>query len=222
LKAPSDPPDAGGDPPPDHAGGGPLPDHVDQVRAQWQRERPDLDTTPLAIVARVGRAAAYFDQSTNALLGRHGLSRSSWDVLASLRRAGMPYELSPTELYRGLMRTSGTMTNRLKRLQQLGLIERSPDPQDGRGLLVRLTEKGLSLVDRIAPAHLANERDLLRSLTPADLDTLEDILRRLLSDLERSQPAPPADSPTGAGVSSAPLRSGYARGHRPAPGGTNF
>jgi DNA-binding MarR family transcriptional regulator len=166
-------------------------DHVDRVRGQWQHVRPDLDTTPLAIVARVGRAAAYFDQSTNALMGRFGLSRSSWDVLASLRRAGPPYERSPTELYRGLMRTSGTMTNRLKRLEREGLIERSADPQDGRGLLVRLTRKGLRLADEIAPAHLANERQLLRSLTPYDLETLETILRRLLQDLEASQPAPP-------------------------------
>jgi DNA-binding MarR family transcriptional regulator len=186
LKASSDALRTGADPPRDH---------VDDVRGQWSEVRPDLDTAPLAIVARVGRAAAYFDQSTNALMGRNGLSRSSWDVLASLRRTGPPYELSPTELYRGLMRTSGTMTNRLKRLQQQGLIERVPDPRDGRGLLVRLTEKGLSLVDQTAPAHLANERALLRALTPADLDTLEDILRRLLSDLELSQPAPPRPHP---------------------------
>ena len=150
----------------------------------------------MAIVARVGRAAAYFDQSTDAVMGRYGLSRSSSDVLASLRRAGPPYERSPTELYRGLMRTSGTMTNRLKRLERDGLIERSPDPSDGRGMLVRLTRKGINLVDRIAPVHLENERELLRSLNPSDLEALEDILRRLLLDFEASQPAPPQQGQT--------------------------
>jgi DNA-binding MarR family transcriptional regulator len=144
-------------------------DHVDRVRAQWQEVRTDLDTTPLGIVARVGRAAAYFDQSTDALMGRYGLSRSS-----------------PTELYRALMRTSGTMTNRLKRLERDGLIERSADPRDGRGMLVRLTRRGIKLVDRIAPVHLENERELLRSLDPSDLEALEDILRRLLLDFEAS------------------------------------
>ncbi len=169
----------------------PPTDHVDNVRAQWQRVRPDLDTTPLGIVARVGRTAAYFDQSTDALMERYGLARSSWDVLASLRRAGPPYERSPTELYRGLMRTSGTMTNRLKRLEREGLIERFPHPVDGRGLLVRLTKQGLELVDRIAAVHLGNERQLLEPLTGLEIAALEGILRRLLAGLESSQGAPP-------------------------------
>ena len=172
-------------------------DHVDRVRRQWREVRPDLDTSPLAIVARVGRAAAYFDQSTNALMARFGLSRSSWDVLASLRREGPPYERSPTELYRGLMRTSGTMTNRLKRLEREGLIERAIDPRDGRGRLVRLTQKGLKLVDELAPLHLENERRLLSSLTGSDQEALESVLRRLLDDLEARHPAPPRQSQAG-------------------------
>ncbi len=172
-------------------------DHVDRVRAQWREVRADLDTTPVGIVARVGRTAAFFDQSTNALMARYGLSRSAWDVLSSLRRAGAPYECSPTELYRGLMRTSGTMTNRLKRLENDGLIERRPDPQDGRGLLVRLTGKGLALVDEIAPLHLENERRLLESLTGADRELLEKLLRGLLLDLEASQPEPPRQGAVG-------------------------
>ncbi len=167
------------------------PDHVDHVREQWRAVAPELDVTPIGIVARIGRVAAYFDQSTNALMSRFGLSRSSWDVLASLRRAGAPYESSPTDLYRGLMRTSGTMTHRLRRLENQGLIERSPDPEDGRGLLVRLTPRGLELVDQIAPLHLENERQLLRCLAGDDRETLERLLRGLLNDLEASQSAPP-------------------------------
>lgn len=166
-------------------------DHVDLVRAQWHAVRPDLDTWPIGIVARIGRIAAYFDQSTNALMGRHGLARSSWDVLASLRRTGPPFELSPTDLYRGLMRSSGAMTNRLRRLEDAGLIERVADPEDGRGLLVRLTSDGLALVDRIAPDHVGNEAGLLASLDSSEVEILETMLRRLLGSLDRSQETPP-------------------------------
>lgn len=166
-------------------------DHVDRVREQWRAVRPDIDTSPIAIVARMGRAAAYFDQAINELMAHHGLSRSSWDVLASLRRTGPPHELSPTELYRGLMRTSGAMTNRLQRLERSGLIERAPDPGDGRGLLVRLTPQGLDLVDEIAPQHMESERRLLAHLTAEDRETLEAVLRRLLGTLEQTSAVTP-------------------------------
>jgi DNA-binding MarR family transcriptional regulator len=169
-------------------------DHVDRVRAQWGAVRPDLDTAPVAIVARIGRIAAYFDQSTDALMGERGLARSSWDVLASLRRAGPPYELSPTELYHALMRSSGAMTNRLHRLERAGLIERRPDPGDGRGRLVRLTDRGRELVDEIAPIHLENEERLLATLTEEDRAALENLLRRLARSLEETRPTPPNSS----------------------------
>jgi DNA-binding MarR family transcriptional regulator len=166
-------------------------DHVDRVRDQWQAVRPDLDTSPLAIIARIGRVAAYFDQSINSLMADYGLARGSWDVLASLRRAGPPYELSPTDLYRGLMRTSGAMTNRLHRLERAGLIERRPDAVDGRSMLVRLTAHGLAVVDEIVPLHLDNEARLLAALEPAEREQLADLLRRLSSDLEKAGSEPP-------------------------------
>jgi DNA-binding MarR family transcriptional regulator len=178
------------DTPQRESGGG---DHVDQVREQWRRVRPDLDTAPVAIVARVGRAAAYFDQSINALMARHGLTRSSWDVLATLRRSGPPFERSPTDLYRGLMRTSGTMTNRLKRLERDELIERVADPEDGRGLLVRLTAKGVELVDEMA------------ALGSDELATLEVLLRKLLVPLESGHSDPPRQD---SGVAHAAASSG--------------
>jgi DNA-binding MarR family transcriptional regulator len=160
-------------------------DHVDRVREQWRAARPELDTAPLEIVARVGRIAALFDASTNALMGRFGLARGSWDVLASLRRTEAPHELSPTDLYRGLMRTSSAMTNRLNRLERERLIERTPDASDGRSMRVRLTARGRALVDEIAPLHLANERSLLASLTAEEQDTLAGLLRSLAVGLER-------------------------------------
>jgi DNA-binding MarR family transcriptional regulator len=162
-----------------------VPDHVDRVRALWAKQWPELDTSPIAVVARVGRLARYFDHGMEEVLAAHGLRRESWDALASLRRVGPPYRLSPTELYRGLMRTSGAITNRLRRLESGGLVRRVPDPADGRGMLVELTPKGLELVDRVAPAHVANENRMLAALTPAERDRLADLLRKLLLSFEK-------------------------------------
>jgi DNA-binding MarR family transcriptional regulator len=159
-------------------------DHVDRVREQWARERPDLDTSPVAVVARVGRLARYFDRGMDRVFAEHGLRRDGWDVLASLRRTGRPYRLSPTELYRGLMRTSGAITNRLRRLEGAGLIRRTVDPADGRGLLVELTEHGSELVDVLVDKHLENERRMLEALTPAEQQVLARLLRTLLVAFE--------------------------------------
>jgi DNA-binding MarR family transcriptional regulator len=172
------------------------PDHVDHVLAQWLSQRPDLDLAPVAVVARLGRATAYIDAGVNARLAEFGLTRGSWDVLASLRRSGPPHRLSPTQLYLELMRTSGAVTHRLSGLERAGLIKRIPDPDDGRGLLVELTRKGAALVDRVAPAHVANERALLAPLSEQDQATLVHLLRKLLTVFEREQPAPP---PAGVG-----------------------
>jgi len=168
-------------------------DHVDQVRALWTRAWPDLNTWPIAVVARVGRLARFFDHGAERVFGAHGLRRESWDALASLRRVGPPYRLSPTELYRGLMRTSGAITNRLHRLEEDGLIRRVPDPTDGRGMLVELTAKGKRLVDRVAPEHMANERHLLAALSLTEQQQLADLLRKLLRsfELEPGPPPPP-------------------------------
>jgi DNA-binding MarR family transcriptional regulator len=157
---------------------------VDGAIAQWREQRPDLDLRPFAVIGRLGRAVAFTDQALEEFFAGHGLTRAQWDVLASLRRAGPPYRLSPTQLYRGLMRTSGTMTHRLAQLRSAGLIRRTPDPADGRGLLVELTAKGRRLVDRLAAGHLANEDRLLAGLTAAEREELERLLRKLLRHLE--------------------------------------
>jgi DNA-binding MarR family transcriptional regulator len=143
------------------------------------------------VVARLGRVRAYLDEGIERGLAEHGLSRAAWDVLAGLRRAGAPYRLSPTALYQGLMRTSGAVTHRVAHLERAGLVTRVPDPDDGRGLLVELTEAGRALVDRVAPLHLERERALLAPLTPAEQEQLADLLRRLLAHFEAEQPVPP-------------------------------
>jgi DNA-binding MarR family transcriptional regulator len=170
--------------------------HVDRVRAQWARERPDLDTHPLAVIARLGRAARYVDQGLAEFFDRYGLSRADWDVLASLRREGPPYSLSPTALYRALMRTSGAMSQRLASLERQGLIERALDPADRRGVVVSLTAKGRRLVDRIGAEHLANERTLLAPLSRTEQDTLAALLKKLLLAYEEEQPIPPGPPPS--------------------------
>jgi DNA-binding MarR family transcriptional regulator len=166
-------------------------DHVDGVLEQWRRVRPDLDPEPLGVIARLGRVREYMDHSLDEVLRGYGLNRPLWDVLASLRRQGPPYRLSPTELYRALMRTSGAITNRLARLERAGLIERVPDADDRRGMLVGLTPRGKELVDEIAPAHLENERRLLAPLTASQQADLAKLLKRLLLDFEQESPLPP-------------------------------
>src|SRR5262249_31648405 len=170
-------------------------DHVDRVRTEWRAVRPDLDTSPIAAAARLGRLATYFDQAINTLMGRYGLGRSTWDIVASLRRQPPPHQLSPSDLYRALMRSSGWMTNRLHELERAGLLERVPDPNDRRGVLVRLTRRGVALVDEIAPLHMENERALLAPLSRTDRKQLENLLRSLLLPLEETQPTPPRRQP---------------------------
>jgi DNA-binding MarR family transcriptional regulator len=171
-------------------------DHVDRVIAQWAQVRPDLETSPVAVVARLGRAAEYLSAGIDAHLKEFGLSRAGWDVLASLRRAGPPHRLSPTQLYVALMRSSGAMTHRLHGLERQGLIKRVPDRRDARGMLVELTRKGIVLVDRIAPLHLDNERALLEPLSHDEQQAVAQLLRKLLLAHEQLHPTPP---PTGTG-----------------------
>jgi DNA-binding MarR family transcriptional regulator len=194
-------------------------DHVDVVRRQWARERPDLDTGPIGIIARIGRAQAYIDPALDSVFAEHGLTRASWDVLAALRRTGRPYRLTPTELYQALMRTSGAITHTLHRLEYAGLVERLVNPADARSLYVALTPRGVALTDTVAPLHLDNERRLLADLTPDEQDTLAHLLRKLLLGLERNQPTA-APRPAGRAARRRWARRAPDRGHldtRPDP-----
>ena len=134
--------------------------------------------------ARLGGAARFVEQAHERFFAEHGLTRADWDVLAGLRRVGPPYRLSPTDLYTGLMRASGTITHRLRRLERAGLVKRVPDPADGRGMLVELTGKGLKLVDRLAQLHLDNEQRMLEPLGAEERAELASLLSRLLEGFE--------------------------------------
>jgi DNA-binding MarR family transcriptional regulator len=178
-----------------------MPDHVDRIVEAWRRERPDLDVAVLALVARLFRTAHLADAVLGEQLAAHGLQPGWFDLLAALRRAGEPYALTPTQLMRTMMLSSGGMTKRLDRLAEAGLVERGPDPNDRRGTLVRLTGPGKTTIDALLPIHLANEQRLLASLSPAQQGTLDQLLRLLLGGLEppqdadRPQEAPHEDGP---------------------------
>jgi DNA-binding MarR family transcriptional regulator len=158
-------------------------DHVDRVLAQWAEQRPDLDVSPMAVIGRLKRLTLLMDPAMKRTFAAHGLDRASFDVLATLRRNGPDHPLTPAELMRSAMVTSGAVTQRLDRLQERGLVSRTPSPTDGRVVQVALTEAGLALIEEALPDHLATERALLAALPPAELEHLADTLRTLLVGL---------------------------------------
>ena len=159
-------------------------DEVDRLVEAWQRERADLDLRPMEVLSRVSRLAHHLDRARRTAFAEHGLESWEFDVLAALRRAGTPYELSPGRLIRETLVTSGTMTNRVDRLATRGLVERLPDPSDRRGVLVRLTDDGRRTVDGALSGLLARERELLVGLNEADQKRLASLLRSLVAAFE--------------------------------------
>jgi DNA-binding MarR family transcriptional regulator len=169
-------------------------DHVEQLLEQWRRERPDIDASPMGVVARISRLARILDRRVAEGYAEFGLNTAQFGVLAALRRAGPPYCLSPTALYSSLLVTSGAMTNRLERLTAAGYVRRVPDARDGRSLLVALTPKGKRLIDRVVTEHYDQERALLAALTDEQQHELAALLRVLLLSFEDHGVAPPADA----------------------------
>lgn len=160
------------------------PDDVDAIVTAWQRERPDLDVDPLHVLSRVTRLARRLDQARAQAFAAHHLEPWEFDVLSALRRVGPPYQLSPGQLIEETLVTSGTMTNRVDRLQQRGLVARRPSPRDRRGVIVRLTAAGRRSVDGALETLLAHEHETLGALSPTDRATLTNLLRRLHPHLE--------------------------------------
>lgn len=154
-------------------------DHVDRIVEQWRTERPDLDTSPMAVIGRLSRVAASVTAELAGTFARHGIDASAFDVLATLRRQGSPYQLTPAALAIEAMVTTSAVAQRLNRLEALGFISRLPRPEDGRGKLVELTASGRQLVDRVLPEHLATEEALLVNLSTQERDSLAQLLSRL-------------------------------------------
>lgn len=154
-------------------------DEVDQIVAAWRRERPDVEVTPLEIFSRLTRLNKHLERLRKEAFATHGLELWEWDVLSALRRSGEPYELSPGHLVAATMVTSGTMTNRVDRLVDRGLVQRRPAPSDRRGVLVRLTADGRARVDGALDTLLDLERAILEDLPASERDHVADSLRTL-------------------------------------------
>ncbi|WP_448631422.1 MarR family winged helix-turn-helix transcriptional regulator [Cellulomonas soli] len=159
-------------------------DEVDRIVSAWQRERPDLDVLPLTVLSRVSRLARHLDLARRGAFARHGLETWEFDVLSALRRAGTPYQLSPGALLTQTLVTSGTMTNRIDRLVEHGLVRRLPSPDDRRGVLVQLTAEGRSRVDAAFSDLLDVERGLLGDLDEEDRDRLAALLREVVAPFD--------------------------------------
>jgi len=159
-------------------------DEVDRLVEAWRRERPDLDVEPLAVLSRVTRRARHLDRARRQAFAAHGLDAAEFDVLAALRRAGPPYELTPGQLIAQTLVSSGTMTHRIDKLQARGLVRRRPDPRDGRVVRVRLAARGRTRVDAALTELLAGERDLLCGLSDRQRRTLAGLLRTVVAPFD--------------------------------------
>lgn len=159
-------------------------DRVAEIQQAWRRERPDLDPSPQGVIGRLHRVALELTKHLVAVYGEFGLTEGEFDVLATLRRAGEPFEHAAGDLADHTLVTTGGLTKRVDRLEARGLVERRVEASDARRRLVRLTPEGRDLIDRAFTAHLANEHRLLGELGEADAASLEPILTRWLRLLE--------------------------------------
>ncbi len=156
-------------------------DAVDAITDQWYAVRPELDTAPMAVFGRIYRITKAMGDAMEQTYSRFGISRGEFDVVATLRRSGAPYTLSPRQLSATLMLTTGGMTGRLDKLEKAGLLCRKPDPHDRRGLQVTITDRGLALVDEAVTAGLEVQRAALRGLSEEETAVLTGLLRKLLA-----------------------------------------
>lgn len=159
-------------------------DHVAAILDAWHAEKPGLDVSPVAIFGRVSRIERYKAAALRDVLGRHQLDSGEYDVLAALRRSGPGYRLTPTELYRSVLVTSATMTERLDRLERRDLIQRRPAARDRRSILVELTDHGRTVIDHAVADLLDTEAALLEGLSPKDRSALAGLLGKLAAHLE--------------------------------------
>ncbi|MFC4852174.1 MarR family winged helix-turn-helix transcriptional regulator [Actinophytocola glycyrrhizae] len=162
----------------------PPPDHVARIQAEWARERPDLDVSPQGVIGRLHRLAGHLTEQLLVVYRRFGLGEGEFDVLATLRRAGPPFERAPGELAQFTMVTTGAMTKRIDRLERDGLVTRRRSTVDGRGRVVALTPAGRDLIDAAFTEHMHNERRLLDELPPEDAAALEALLTTWLARFE--------------------------------------
>ena len=159
-------------------------DHVDTILEQWRNERPDIDPSPMGVIGRLVRVTKLFSGEIQNVYAEFGLNVGEFDVLATLRRSGTPYALTPNQLLQTLMLTSGAMTNRIDKLELKKLVQRSKVANDRRGVLISLTPKGLELINEAVTKHVSNEKDLLDSLSSKEQESLAQLLKQVLLKYE--------------------------------------
>ncbi len=159
-------------------------DHVDHILKQWRQERPELDVAPMGTIGRIKRLNHALMRTMEKTWSKYGLTDASFDVLATLRREGAPYALSPSDLMASTMVTSGTMTHRINLLEKAGLIERVKNPEDGRGFLISLSQRGYDLIDEAVAAHVETQAQLVSSLSPTQREQLDELLKQFLAGFE--------------------------------------
>lgn len=164
-----------------------MDDHVERLRGQWARELPDLDTSAMSILGRAYRLSNLVRPSIEATFASFGLDRGEFDVISTLRRSGPPYKLTPTELYKSLMISSGGLTHRLARLEKAGLVAREKSEQDGRSFLVALTGEGQRRAEEAFRADMADEMRFLERLPLDKRAVLAALLKELLSAIETAE-----------------------------------
>ena len=161
-----------------------MSDEVDRIVSAWKRERPDLDVAPLEILSRITRVARQLDIARRNAFSHHGLETWGFDVLAALRRAGKPYQLTPGQLMHETLVSSGTITHRLDLLEGAGFLSRNADPSDGRGSLVTLTKAGVRAVDTAMEELLGRERNFLAPLSSDEKKELARLLSLIAAQFE--------------------------------------
>ena len=155
-------------------------DQIDRIVALWRKVRPDLDPSSTEVIGRIVRMEYFITRRVLQDLALHSINVGEFDVLAALRRQGEPYQLSPNQMQEMVLISSGALTNRINRLESAGLVKRTPDQDDRRGVNVSLTEKGLNVIEEAAGRHLAAEAELLEVLSDEERHTLGALLKKLL------------------------------------------
>lgn len=159
-------------------------DRIDKILDQWRSERPDLDTTAMGLFGRMRNLTLHLSREMEKTFARFDLNAANFDMLATLRRSGEPYALSPNDLMATMMVTSGTMTNRIDQLEKVGLVSRSQNPNDGRSFLISLTPQGFKLIDAAVTAHVETQTRLVSALSTEDRTALDGLLRNYLASFE--------------------------------------
>mgnify|MGYP000309545147 CR=1 FL=1 len=159
-------------------------DKLDKIVGQWHRERPDLDVSSMSLVGRFKRITQHLNTEMTKTFSDHDLSPASFDVLATLRRSGPPYALSPSDLLAAMMVTSGTMTNRIDQLAKAALVRRVQNPNDARGFIIELTDSGFAAIDAALTDHVKTQAQLTSGLSDAEQDALNALLTKFLQSFE--------------------------------------